>query len=50
MFFRVFWGFQTEREDGYGEQREDDSKIVNGGYFILFHCFNVTTYERLAFI
>ena len=45
--FRVFWGF---KEDGYDEQREDDSKIENGGYFILFHFFNVTTHERLTFV
>ena len=28
----MFQKREREREDGYGEQREDDSKIENGGY------------------
>ena len=31
-------------------KEQDDSKIENGGYFILFHFFNVTTHERLTFV
>ena len=51
MGFPGFFGsFGVSKRMDTMNKEQDDSKIENGGYFTLFHFFNVTTHERLTFV